>query len=240
MKPSLDTPLSNDEMDELDAVLLTAGLDAPMDISMLDGFLCAVHSGPRRLAPSDWMPWVWDYEAAEQVPQFQNPKGEKHVAALVLRFAREVEQNLELSPTTFEPLFPERETDAGSEYVIDDWCFGFLKGIALDLPGWQPLLDLHHEWFEIFTLYGTEEGWARLEGEIEQRADADARHAEAVAAVAPALREINGFWRDARGRQNADLLPVAPPSQAPGKQARNEPCACGSGKKYKHCHGAPA
>ena len=23
-----------------------------------------------------------------------------------------------------------------------------------------------------------------------------------------------------------------------GKIARNEPCPCGSGKKYKHCHGA--
>jgi preprotein translocase subunit SecA len=23
-----------------------------------------------------------------------------------------------------------------------------------------------------------------------------------------------------------------------GRVARNEPCPCGSGKKYKHCHGA--
>ncbi|MFN8930061.1 MAG: SEC-C metal-binding domain-containing protein, partial [Alphaproteobacteria bacterium] len=23
-----------------------------------------------------------------------------------------------------------------------------------------------------------------------------------------------------------------------GKVARNEPCPCGSGKKFKHCHGA--
>ena len=27
---------------------------------------------------------------------------------------------------------------------------------------------------------------------------------------------------------------VAPP---PGKVGRNEPCPCGSGEKYKHCHG---
>ena len=25
-----------------------------------------------------------------------------------------------------------------------------------------------------------------------------------------------------------------------GKVGRNEPCPCGSGKKYKHCHGAYA
>jgi preprotein translocase subunit SecA len=32
----------------------------------------------------------------------------------------------------------------------------------------------------------------------------------------------------------------AHPGQVVGReQGRNEPCACGSGKKYKHCHGAP-
>jgi len=39
---------------------------------------------------------------------------------------------------------------------------------------------------------------------------------------------------------------VAPPPEAAPfvrgdrKVGRNEPCPCGSGKKYKHCHGALA
>ncbi len=39
------------------------------------------------------------------------------------------------------------------------------------------------------------------------------------------------------------LLAVAPANRDPadpstwGKVARNEACPCGSGKKYKHCHG---
>jgi len=33
-------------------------------------------------------------------------------------------------------------------------------------------------------------------------------------------------------------LPARRPSPAPGqKVGRNDPCPCGSGKKYKHCHG---
>ncbi|MEM9850600.1 MAG: SEC-C metal-binding domain-containing protein, partial [Pseudomonadota bacterium] len=40
--------------------------------------------------------------------------------------------------------------------------------------------------------------------------------------------------------------PVAPPAEGfvdddPvtwGKPGRNEPCPCGSGKKFKHCHGS--
>ena len=34
--------------------------------------------------------------------------------------------------------------------------------------------------------------------------------------------------------------PQAKPAPASGKVGRNEPCPCGSGKKYKHCHGAIA
>ena len=119
MKPTLDTPLTNQEVDDLDAFLLQSGLDAPMDISMLDGFLCAVLSGPGQMPPTQWMPWIWDYEAAEQVPQFANDQNAKHVASLVMRFAREIALNLEHALDDFEPLFPERETETGSEFVIE-------------------------------------------------------------------------------------------------------------------------
>jgi preprotein translocase subunit SecA len=41
-----------------------------------------------------------------------------------------------------------------------------------------------------------------------------------------------------------DLMAEAEPAHAPivktaeEKLGRNDPCYCGSGKKYKHCHGA--
>jgi preprotein translocase subunit SecA len=34
--------------------------------------------------------------------------------------------------------------------------------------------------------------------------------------------------------------PIAPVVRETRKVGRNEPCPCGSGKKYKHCHGALA
>jgi preprotein translocase subunit SecA len=42
---------------------------------------------------------------------------------------------------------------------------------------------------------------------------------------------------------NPSLMPVPPSQRDPnnpdtwGKVGRNEDCPCGSGKKYKHCHG---
>ena len=47
-------------------------------------------------------------------------------------------------------------------------------------------------------------------------------------------------------RPKKPLSPIKPKSSMPKKDedikivkvGRNEPCSCGSGKKYKHCHGA--
>jgi preprotein translocase subunit SecA len=60
----------------------------------------------------------------------------------------------------------------------------------------------------------------------------------AAAAAAPAVRA------GVRGApQPPPPPPLAPEAAAPfvrgeRKVGRNEPCPCGSGKKYKHCHGA--
>jgi len=65
---------------------------------------------------------------------------------------------------------------------------------------------------------------------------------ESPAVAAPGRGALMGGGLRARG--GADI-PVPPPPESAGtfvrgerKIGRNEPCPCGSGKKYKHCHGA--
>ena len=59
MRPIKSGPLTNLEIEQLDAFLLSDdGLENAMDVSSLDGFLCAVLSGPNVIMPSEWMRWV--------------------------------------------------------------------------------------------------------------------------------------------------------------------------------------
>jgi preprotein translocase subunit SecA len=58
------------------------------------------------------------------------------------------------------------------------------------------------------------------------------QHAEAVSPIAPPEPEAG---RNEPARAAAPGAGFAP---APQKVGRNEPCPCGSGRKYKHCHGA--
>lgn len=49
----------------------------------------------------------------------------------------------------------------------------------------------------------------------------------------------NGEWRFhsvLEDEEQPELVPVGPKSEV----GRNDPCPCGSGKKYKKCHGAAA
>jgi preprotein translocase subunit SecA len=58
------------------------------------------------------------------------------------------------------------------------------------------------------------------------------QHAEAVSPIAAPEPEA-GRAEPARGG-----APGAGFAPGPPKVGRNEPCPCGSGRKYKHCHGA--
>jgi uncharacterized protein len=75
MTPIKSRPLIDQEIEELDAFLLSDdGLENAMDVSGLDGFLCAVLSGPNVIMPSEWMRWVWDSTEGKQSPEFTSEK----------------------------------------------------------------------------------------------------------------------------------------------------------------------
>ena len=50
--------------------------------------------------------------------------------------------------------------------------------------------------------------------------------------------QVDGMMGEAE-QNNPDIEQQAQPITREGKKVgRNEPCPCGSGKKYKQCHGA--
>jgi uncharacterized protein len=101
--------------------------------------------------------------------------------------------------------------------------------------GWQPLIDARPEWFEVIHLYSTKSGWDQLKELVGAHEDSVARHQAFVDRIAPAARNIHAYWLARRAPQER-LRPLRQTAD-PG---RNGPCPCGSGKKFKRCHGAPA
>src|SRR6202051_1929633 len=110
MRPIKSGPLIDQEIEELDAFLLSDdGLENAMDVSGLDGFLCAVLSGPNVIMPSEWMRWVWDSTEGKQSPEFTSEKQAQRILDLLMRHANDIAVTLTQFPQYYEPLFLARD-----------------------------------------------------------------------------------------------------------------------------------
>jgi uncharacterized protein len=227
-------PLTETEIAQLEDFLISDSVpEEAMDISMMDGFITALASGPSLTMPSSMLGWIWDQEHGKDAPTFANAIESASIIALILRHWNDINDTLNRAPDEYEPLTLERKADGRTIPILDSWCSGYYKGIALDRAKWKPLLARHPEWFQVIMLYGTEDGWA----ELERREDSIEQHMAFADSVAGSVRNIHRYWLEQRRLEiSLGEMPTVI-AQAP-KVGRNVPCPCGSGKKYKRCHGA--
>ncbi len=234
IRPIQSGPLTDQEIKELDAFLLAEdGLENPMDFFTFDGFICALLSGPDTIMPSKWMRWVWDQEEGEQPPEFTSEKQAKRILGLLIGHANILAFTLTHGPQHYEPLFYAYKIEGRSVPIVDEWCCGYVKGVALDPASWQPIIDARPDRFEVIHLYGTKSGWERLKELVDAHEDSVARHQAFVDRIAPAACNIHAYWLARRAPQ--EKLRQLNKAPAPG---RNGPCPCGSRKKFKRCRGA--
>ena len=117
----------------------------------------------------------------------------------------------------------------------------------------QPLLEYQREAFEMFNqlLSGLRERVTGILSRVELRVapppeDLEPRAPQQVQEIKEQVQPVVGAIAPLPSAIDAQrMLPRVEPSQRDpndpstwGKVARNEACPCGSGKKYKHCHGA--
>jgi uncharacterized protein len=192
---------------------------------MLDGFLTALAIGPATLPPSRWLPLVWGAGV-----QWESDQQAEHVMSLILRHANGILFYLRDEPELFEPLLYERELDGEAVAVIDEWCTGFVRAIALDQEAWRPLMESEagDEMLYPILLFGTEAGAE----ELQRHPELEARQAEFAGTLGDCVMSIQSWWLPSR-KARSSVRHEEP------KVGRNDLCPCGSGRKFKRCCGAP-
>jgi len=233
-------PLTDTEIEELDVFLIDAeGIEEAMDIASLDGFLTAILCGPKTIMPSEWMRWVWDMEKGEDSPEFKTQEQAQRIIGLLMRHMNDVAQTLNRTPEQYEPLLMENPNKGDPIPILDEWCCGFMKGVSLDPTGWLPVTDGNPDWMSAIILYGTEEGWDVLK---KKNFSLD-EHKALAKGLPDTVQKIHALFMGQRQTQMAQgNLPGVirrEPIRNPDKVGRNDPCPCGSGKKFKQCHGSP-
>lgn len=224
--------LSDDELMELDRFLASPELvESSLDIFGLEGFFAAVLASPTPVEPSEWAPWIWDIDRGEVAPEFESAEQEQRILDLVRRLYDGVAAALAPGAGEFEPLFAEGDAEAAA-----NWCSGFVAGMRFDDEGWSAWIDERPKWFAPILGLGLEdeEGPAPRKGQIERWTRDVGPAVTKIHARGLALREAAPEGVDGE-QPRAGAGPST--ARAPG---RNEPCPCGSGRKYKRCCGAAA
>lgn len=165
------------------------------DIVELEGFLTAIVIGPNTLSPLAWLPKVW----GGKHPDFKNIEEMNRFIDLVMRFYNSIVMAFELSPREFEPTFYERKVDGELVLIVDEWCWGFMKGVRVDTTGWNPLKRERPELLKPLRLFGTSAGFRELDA-----GGADKMHRLWSPRIEPAVRDIHAFWLPYRQRVLAE------------------------------------
>jgi len=223
--------ISNDDLDYLDDFLLyridedadTEGKDEGiLGLSELDGLLTAVVSGPTLIPPSQWLPVVWgDFE-----PVWESEKEAQKVMMLMMDIMNSTVATLMESPEQFQPLFNERIVDDKTYTIIDEWCEGYMLGVSLAQELWDSAgLEMQ---ILLTPIMGFTESTKWQAHDLPTEAEvANIRNA-----ITPNAQAIHAFWLQRR----ADFKPsVSTVRRELPRIGRNDPCPCGSGKKYKKC-----
>ena len=78
----------------------------------------------------------------EAAAPFESQRQRKRTVLQVLQHLRGIDRQLRDDPEAWEPVFSVAETPEGDELAdAEDWCIGFLQGVALDAQAWEPVFD---------------------------------------------------------------------------------------------------
>jgi len=206
----------------IDRYLLLYGTGAAiLGISELDGFFAALACAPVSISASTWLPAIWGGD--EHMPAWEHEKELREFTTALLQHYNQVMGDFQANE--YEPLFLESTVLVTELLVVNDWCAGFLRGLIL----WGPLSPddtaLLDQWLPPIRLFcSQQEAASLLKMTVAEMVQMQQR-------IQPSVINIRRHFFKPVKRPNTTFVHASP------KVGRNDPCACGSGKKHKKCCG---
>ncbi len=216
-------PLSADELDLLQAYLENAGLPT-MNIEMLDGFLAALACDPSDVAADEFLPHVFAEDHA-----FESFEQGREINLLIVRHCVAIHNELNQVLTKEHVYMPVLLNDENGVAHGNDWASGFLRGTMLRPHAWNDLLDdEQHGGSMVPILMLAHEH--DPDPELRSPEITPEKREEILKMVIGGLTHIYRYFEPHR----QDVMEEPLRRYGP-KVGRNDPCPCGSGKKYKRC-----
>jgi uncharacterized protein len=221
--------LTDAELDRLGDFLKGCKGGKAMNVEALDGFFAALIAGPETVMPSEYYREVFGGEMSEAC-EFGSLDEANEILGLMMRHWNDVAGTL-FKDEVYVPLLLEDENGVAHG---NDWAHGFMRGISMRHEGWAelvndeehggclvPMMMLFHEHDE--------------DPEMRPKPISPEKREEVIAHMTAGLLRACRYFR--AQRQVNPSARTSEPRRSAAKVGRNDPCPCGSGKKYKKCCG---
>ena len=214
------------DLDKLEAYLREEHrIDATLPVDAIQGLFAAISSTTTETPREKWLPEILGESHA-----FESPEDADEIIGLLERFREETARQLrEGEGFDFILYGPE-----GDDEDLAAWADGYLIGVDLADPPWADVADaedLDDILYPFLVLTGQARSLAEENGEEWMSEEEEARMvADIRESLADHLQNVRTYWFD-------KARPETVRREGP-KVGRNDPCPCGSGRKYKNCHGA--
>ncbi len=249
-KPSPIRDLSDAELRELDELLAaTPEPLQPLDIVMLEGYLCGVLVQPVLLDAGQWLAPIFDLDGAP-LPATVDPTWLDRITVLIHRHHAALNHRLVdeawFDPLVFEAAASDAATPTETPTALDaqaalespaypplwPWVVGFQYAV-LQFPALGEVADdeVSATLDRVFRHLP-----AQTDEERQAVARIDAEHP--LASLDDAIEELIGNVVALFDLTHAARYRVDRVTRPQAKVGRNQPCPCGSGRKFKQCHGA--
>lgn len=234
--------LSDADLDRLD-VLLDRCTDPETglgNLEMLDGFLSALAVGPEDVALDTVLPLIWgEGEVARR-----DARQTREAEALIARLADEIGQRIRRDPAetadrdALMPLLglPEEAEGEDPDALPADfpfaaaWAAGFLRAAAHAEDAWSGWMQEHAA---IENDLGVITRLAIVDAAQLEDADMTAEEMLTLDERFDLTYDLPDMLYDMYLQRLHDRRPA--PARRDDTPGRNDPCRCGSGKKYKKC-----
>ncbi|MGI9435595.1 MAG: UPF0149 family protein [Geminicoccaceae bacterium] len=216
--PAAKIALNDEEINWLDGFLLSAQApDTAMDLETLDGFFTALVVGPELIPPSGYLPVMWGGDG--EGPDYDSLEQAEYMMGLLMRHWNTITRRMNREYPCLPLLAAGTAWPKGRH-----WAEGFSRGVGLCFEAWEPLISDETHSHLLAPIIALE----RDDPEVVTHSLGPEEREKMLGAVLLAVRGMHVYWRD-----HADTG-----VSAARKIGRNEPCPCGSGKKYKRCCGS--
>ena len=252
-----NTDLTDAEFADLDELL--ASTPAPLqalDASMLDGYLCGVLVQPRLIEIDEWLPNIFDYDGG-LLPDDADPAWLAKVRELVERRHAALNRQL-VEDGWFDPVVLDLDEDEEApeaaaapaddpEQAAAEETYAGMSKISRTLMPW--VAGFQHACLCFPDLAEMDDeavmaAMARLYRHLPAETDEEKEIVATLDREHPlkdlddAIEEMVVSVADLCDLTEQRRYAVETIRRVEPKLGRNDPCHCGSGRKYKQCHGA--